>query len=85
MNLDLIKNLLNDISQFEIIEILDNSHYHSKHDGVKYSKYPLTHIQIKVLNSSKISRVDIHREIYQKLSSEISKGLHSIEIKILNT
>ena len=85
MNLDVIKNLLKDISQFEIKEILDNSHYHSNHISVQNSGYYPTHIEITVLDSEKLNRVEIHRLIYQKLESEILKGLHSIEIKILNT
>ena len=31
MNLDVIKNLLRDISQFEILEIIDNSKNKSEH------------------------------------------------------
>ena len=85
MNLNVIKNHLIDISQFEIKEILDNSHYHTKHSGVQNSKYPLTHIKIIVINHNNLSRMVIHREIYQKLGSEIKRGLHSIEIKISKT
>tara|TARA_Y100000996_G_C22540089_1_gene649699 strand:+ start:1800 stop:2057 length:258 start_codon:yes stop_codon:yes gene_type:complete len=84
MNLDVIKNLLLDISQFEIKEIFDNSHHHSKHAGVQNLNYPVTHITIKVLNTRNLSRIEIHRQIYKRLNSEIEKGLHSIEIKILN-
>ena len=34
MNLDNIKILLQDISQFEILEIIDNSAKHKGHNGV---------------------------------------------------
>ena len=37
MNIEEIKNLLRDISQFEILDIIDNSEAHSKHQGVKHS------------------------------------------------
>jgi stress-induced morphogen len=47
--------------------------------------YPITHIQINIINKNKLKRLEIHREIYQKLNLVIEKGLHSIEIKILNT
>ena len=85
MDLNLIKTLLADITQFEIKEIIDNSHHHSNHLGVQNSKYPITHIQIDIINKNKLKRLEIHREIYQKLNLVIEKGLHSIEIKILNT
>ncbi len=81
----MIKNLLKDISQFEILDIIDNSKSHSGHKGVQHSIYPLTHIEIRLINHSKIRKIDIHRDIYQRLDGEIKKGLHSIEIKILNT
>ena len=85
MDFNLIKTLLADITQFEIKEIIDNSHLHSNHIGVKNLDYPITHIQIKIINSNKLNRLEVHRIIYQRLNSEIKKGLHSIEIKILNT
>ena len=85
MNFNHIKTLLADITQFENKEIIDNSHNHSNHIGVKNLDYPITHIQIKIINSDKLNRLEVHRIIYQRLNSEIEKGLHSIEIKILNT
>tara|TARA_B100000965_G_scaffold333234_1_gene298036 strand:+ start:567 stop:824 length:258 start_codon:yes stop_codon:yes gene_type:complete len=84
MNLDKIKNLLKDISQFEILEIIDNSNLHSNHKGVKELSYPITHVEIRISNHHKLNKVDIHRNVYEKLDNEIKKGLHSIEIKILN-
>ena len=85
MNFNHIKTLLAEITQFEIKEIIDNSHYHSNHNGVKNLDYPITHIQIKIINRNKLNRLEVHRIIYQRLNSEIEMGLHSIEIKILNT
>ena len=85
MDLNLIKTLLANITQFEIKEIIDNSHHHSNHPGVQNLDYPITHIQINIINKNKLKRLEIHRKIYQKLNLVIEKGLHSIEIKILNT
>ena len=85
MDLNLIKTLLANITQFEIKEIIDNSHHHSTHIGVQNLDYPITHIQINIINKNKLKRLEIHRAIYQKLSLEQEKGLPSIEIKILNT
>ena len=84
MNIEEIKNLLRDISQFEILDILDNSKAHSKHQGIKNSPSSLTHIEIIVLNHDNLRKLDIHRNIYQKLNTKIKDGLHSIEIKILD-
>ena len=84
MNIEEIKNLLRDISQFEILDIIDNSEAHSKHQGIKHSSYSLTHIEVIVLNHSNLRKLDIHRNIYQKLNIKIRDGLHSIEIKILD-
>ena len=83
MNLEKIKNLLIDISQFEIIKIIDNSSSHASHKGVQGLSNKLTHIEIHVKNLNNLNRLDIHRQIYKNLNLEIKNGLHSIEIKIL--
>ena len=83
MNLEKIKNLLINISQFEIIKIIDNSSSHASHKGVQGLSNNLTHVEIHVKNPNNINRLDIHRQIYINLNSEIEQGLHSIEIKIL--
>ena len=83
MNLEKIKNLLIDISQFEIIKIIDNSSNHASHQGVQGLMNNLTHVEIHVKNPNNLDRLDIHRQIFDNLNSEIELGLHSIEIKIL--
>ena len=83
MNLEKIKNLLIDISQFEIIKIIDNSSSHASHKEVQGLLNNLTHVEIHVKNPNNLNRLDIHRQIYNNLNSEIELGLHSIEIKIL--
>ena len=85
MNLEKIKNLLINISQFEIIKIIDNSSSHASHKGVQGLLNNLTHVEIHVKNPNNLNRLDIHRQIYNNLNSEIELGLHSIEIKILKT
>ena len=84
MNIEEIKNLLSDISQFEILDIINNSEKHSGHKGIQGSSYALTHIEIRINNTDNLSKIDIHRKIYDKLDREFKKGLHSVEIKILN-
>ena len=83
MNLEKIKNLLINISQFEIIKIIDNSSSHASHKGVQGLLNNLTHVEIHVKNPNNLNRLHIHRQIYNHLNSEIELGLHSIEIKIL--
>jgi stress-induced morphogen len=83
MNLEKIKNLLINISQFEIIKIIDNSSSHASHKGVQGLLNDITHVEIHVKNPNNLNRLDIHRQIYNNLNSEIELGLHSIEIKIL--
>ena len=83
MNLEKIKNLLINISQFEIIKIIDNSSSHASHKGVQGLLNNLTHVEIHVKNPNNLNRLDIHRQIYNYLNTEIKLGLHSIEIKIL--
>ena len=83
MYLEKIKTLLMEISQFEIMNIIDNSSSHAGHQGVQGSINEITHIEIQVKNSNNLNRLDIHRQIYNKLKLEIELGLHSVEIKIL--
>ena len=83
MYLEKIKTLLMEISQFEIMNIIDNSSSHAGHQGVQGSLNEITHIEIQVKNSNNLNRLDIHRQIYNKLKPEIELGLHSVEIKIL--
>ena len=54
MNIEEIKNLLRDISQFEILDIIDNSDAHSKHQGVKNLSSTRTHIEFIVLNHNNL-------------------------------
>ncbi len=84
MNIEDIKKHLLTISQFEISGIIDNSQKHKHHSGVLDIDSNLTHIEIHIVNKNAMTRVDIHRVIYEKLDMFIKNGLHSIEIKILN-
>ena len=63
MNLEKIKTLLIDISQFEIIKIIDNSSSHASHKGVQGLTNELTHIEIHIKNPNDLKRLDIHRQI----------------------
>ena len=55
MNLEKIKNLLINISQFEIIKIIDNSSSHASHKGVQGLLNNLTHVEIHVKNPNNLN------------------------------
>ena len=69
MNLNNIKILLQDINEFEIIEIIDNSDKHMGHAGVKNTNTMLTHVELRILNKNNLKKIDIHRTIHEKLES----------------
>ena len=84
MNLNNIKILLQDINEFEILEIIDNSDKHMGHAGVENTSTILTHVELRILNKNNLKKIDIHRIIHEKLKSVFKSGLHSLEIKISN-
>ena len=84
MNLNNIKILLQDINEFEILEIIDNSDKHMGHAGVENIYAMLTHVELRILNKKNLKKIDIHRTIHEKLEPVFKLGLHSLEIKISN-
>ena len=79
-----IKILLKDISEFEILEIINNSEKHTGHAGLENTSTMLTHVELRILNKNNLKKIDIHRTIHEKLESVFKSGLHSLEIKISN-
>jgi len=77
---DKLKKNLKDFKVF----IEDNSHLHKGHNN--FDGEEETHILIKLLskNKTKYNRLEIHRLVNKILIEEFSKGLHSLEIKIIN-
>ena len=59
MNLNNIKILLQDINEFEILEIIDNSDKHIGHAGVENTSTMLTHVELRILNKNKLKKIDI--------------------------
>mgnify|MGYP005745582821 FL=1 len=84
MNLNNIKILLQDINEFKILEIIDNSDKHIGHAGVENTYATLTHVELRILNRNNLKKIDIHRTIHEKLEPVFKSGLHSLEIKISN-
>ena len=84
MNLNNIKILLQDINEFKILEIIDNSDKHMGHAGVENTHAMLTQVELRILNKNNLRKIDIHRTIHEKLELVFKSGLHSLEIKISN-
>ncbi len=65
-----------------LLEIIDNSNLHKGHNN--FTGNGETHIKIILTKKNKItiSRLNIHRLIYNLLEEEFKSGLHSLEIKI---
>ena len=66
------------------IEIIDNSIEHIGHNNFDGTQE--THFQVILKNktNNKTNRLSIHRKINELLKDEFVKGMHALEIKILN-
>ena len=66
------------------IEITDNSNEHIGHNHFDGTQE--THFQVILKNKiqKKTNRLSIHRKINELLKYEFIKGMHALEIKILN-
>ena len=75
--------LKKNLKDFHIL-IEDNSHLHKGHNN--FDGKEETHILIKLFCKKNIvyNRLEIHRLVNNILIEEFSKGLHSLEIKIIN-
>ena len=75
--------LKKNLKDFQIL-IEDNSHLHKGHNN--FDGKEETHILIKLSPQKKIkyNRLEIHRMVNKILIEEFSKGLHSLEINIIN-
>ena len=79
-----IYNKLNkNLEDFSIV-IEDNSNLHKGHNN--FTGNEETHIKIKLKPNikKKYNRLKLHRYINQILLDEFSKGLHALEINIIN-
>ena len=70
------------------LEIINNSHLHSKHFQSEISEIEgQTHFMIRISSQSfkNLSKVECHRRINKVLKEEFKNGLHALEIKIINS
>ena len=80
VSLTAIEAKLMQVFHSELIEVIDDSHAHEGHGG--YRKGEVTHIIIKLNGAQALSRVALHRKIYQLLALELTSGLHSVSIEV---
>ena len=72
---------LNDEIEIEHIDIIDNSHKHTKHKFFSPEKFHL-HLKIKSLYLNSIPRVNAQKMIMKVLKDDLSKKIHALEISI---
>lgn len=67
------------------LEIIDESHLHSGHVGVRNIDAEITHILVRI-NSDQLkglTKVEQHRRLYDVLRPAIDAGLHSLRFELL--
>ena len=77
---DIIAKLKKEI-EIEQIEIVDNSHKHTKHKSFSPDKFHL-HLKIRSLYLNSLSRVTAQKEVMKVLKDELSNKIHALEISI---
>eukprot|EP00397_Hematodinium_sp_SG-2012_P062686 GEMP01085100.1.p1 GENE.GEMP01085100.1~~GEMP01085100.1.p1 ORF type:complete len:103 (+),score=17.12 GEMP01085100.1:58-366(+) len=65
------------------VEIVDESHKHRGHAGVKDVQQPETHFRVEVCSAvfEGVSRVERQRKVYTLLEDEFAQGLHALTLK----
>ena len=66
------------------IEIIDNSKKHVGHNQFNGTQETHFQVTLKKKINDKQSRLNIHRKVNELLKDEFIKGMHALEIKILN-
>ncbi|MBL6664781.1 MAG: BolA family transcriptional regulator [Rickettsiales bacterium] len=75
-----LKNSLNP----NFIDVINNSHLHKGHLGDDGSGETHFRVAISSLEFDGLNRVQKHQKINKILQEEFEKGLHALEIKILD-
>lgn len=65
-----------------IIKLEDLSHLHQGHLGPQKNKETHFYLLIEELSLKKLSLIDQHRQIKNKLKPVFDEGLHSLKIKV---
>jgi len=65
----------------DILELIDNSHFHTSHKSFDSNKFHLK-IIIKSQALKKMNKVQAHRAIFSTLKNEMKNNIHALEIEI---
>ncbi len=77
-----IETILNKNFSPTILLVRDDSKKHEGHSQVSRNTKE-THFFVKmVVNNCTMSKVDLHREVYNLLDNEFSSGLHALELDL---
>ena len=80
-----IESLLRKNFSFKILVVRDDSKKHEGHSQDAQNPKE-THFFIQmVLNNNNITKVSLHRKVYNLLDNEFSSGLHALELDIKNS
>ena len=82
-----IESLLRKNFSFKILVVRDDSKKHEGHSQVAQNSRE-THFFIKMVlnnNNNKVTKVSLHRKVYDLLDNEFSSGLHALELDIKNS
>lgn len=84
---DKIINKLQENFNPDLLEVINNSHLHSRHfKAENLEHHNQTHFLIKISSNKfeNLKRIEIHRKINEVLKEEFKNGLHALEIKLIN-
>ena len=75
----LLKNAFDPVS----IEVRDDSKHHARHQGIEEGAKE-THFYINIVSLSfrGLSKVKMHRQVYELLKDEFKSGLHALELEL---
>ena len=77
-----IETILNKSFSPTMLLVRDDSKKHEGHSQVSRNTKE-THFFVKmVVNNCTMSKVDLHREVYNLLDNEFSRGLHALELDL---
>ena len=75
----LLKNAFDPVS----IEVRDDSKHHASHQSIEEGAKE-THFYISIVSLSfrGLSKVKMHRQVYELLKDEFKSGLHALELEL---
>lgn len=82
----IIKRKLQDAFHPQKLEVINESHLHEghPHNEHAFDGKGETHFRVKILSSSfsDMTRVEIHRAIYQVLKEELATCVHALALEV---